>query len=42
MGFLTSQVPNTPEGLENQLSVGIHRILAVLPHSTELELRTLH
>jgi hypothetical protein len=38
MGILTSQDPNTPEGHENRLSIGIHRIPAELPHSTELEL----
>jgi hypothetical protein len=38
VGILTSQNPNTPEGLKSWLSVGIHRILAELPHSTELEL----
>jgi hypothetical protein len=38
VGILTSQNPNTPEELESWLSVGIHRILAELPHSTELEL----
>jgi hypothetical protein len=34
MGNPTSQKPNTPEGLDCQLSVGIHRILAELLHST--------
>jgi hypothetical protein len=29
-------------GLESQLSTGIRRIPAELPHSTELELRKLH
>jgi hypothetical protein len=42
MGILTSQNPNTPEGLESRLSVGIHRILSELPHLIELELRKLH
>jgi hypothetical protein len=42
MGIPTSRDPDTPEGLESQLSVRIHRILAELPHSTELELRKLH
>jgi hypothetical protein len=35
VGILTSQNPNTPEGLESQLSVRIHRILAELPHSID-------
>jgi hypothetical protein len=34
----TSQDSNTPEGLESWFNVGIHRILAELPHSTKLEL----
>jgi hypothetical protein len=42
VGIPASQDPNTPEGLESQLSVRICRILAELPHSTELELRKLH
>jgi hypothetical protein len=42
MGILTSQNPDTPEGLESGLSVEIRRIPAKLPHSTELELRKLH
>jgi hypothetical protein len=37
----TSRNPVTPEGVECQLSVGIHRIPAELPHSTGLELRKL-
>jgi hypothetical protein len=41
-GIPTSQDPDTPEGIESWLSIGIHRILAKLPHSTELELRKLH
>jgi hypothetical protein len=41
MGIPTSQNPNTPEKLESWPTVGIHRILAELPHSTELELRKL-
>jgi hypothetical protein len=41
MGIPTSQNPNTPEGLESQLSIRIHRILAELLHLTELELRKL-
>jgi hypothetical protein len=42
MGILTSQNPDTLEGLESQLSVRIRRILAALPHLTELELGKLH
>jgi hypothetical protein len=38
MGILTSRNPDTPEGLENRLFVGIHRIPVELKHSTELEL----
>jgi hypothetical protein len=38
VGISISWDPNTPEGLESWLSVRIHRILAELPHSTELEL----
>jgi hypothetical protein len=41
MGISTSRDPDTPEGLESWLSVGIHRILTELPHSTELELEKL-
>jgi hypothetical protein len=41
MGIPTSRNPDTPEGLESRLSVGIHRILEQLPHSTELELKKL-
>jgi hypothetical protein len=41
MGIPTSQKLDTPEELKNQLSVRIHRILAELPHLTELELRKL-
>jgi hypothetical protein len=37
VGLRTSQNPDTPEGLESWLSVGIRRIPAKLPHSTELE-----
>jgi hypothetical protein len=37
----TSRDPNTIEGLESRLSVGIHKIPAELPHSNELELRKL-
>jgi hypothetical protein len=39
MGILTSQNPDTPEGLEQRLFVGIHWILAELPHSSKLEPR---
>jgi hypothetical protein len=39
--MLTSQNPDTPEGLKSRLSVRIHRIPEELPHSTELELRNL-
>jgi hypothetical protein len=42
VGILTSQNPDTPEGLKSRLSVGIHRILVELPHSTEQELGKLH
>jgi hypothetical protein len=35
---MTSQNPDTLEGLESRLSVGIHRIPAELPHLIELEL----
>jgi hypothetical protein len=38
VGVLTTQNPDTPEGLESWLCVRIHRIRAKLPHSTELEL----
>jgi hypothetical protein len=41
MGILTSQNPDTPEGLESQLSIGIHRIPVELLLSTELELEKL-
>jgi hypothetical protein len=41
-GIPTSQNPDTLEGLESQLSVGIRRILAELPHSTKLELGKLN
>jgi hypothetical protein len=40
-GIPTSQNPDTLEGLENRLSVGIHRIPIELPHSTKPELRKL-
>jgi hypothetical protein len=42
MGIPTSWNPDTLEGLESQLSVIIHRILAELPHSTNLELIKLY
>jgi hypothetical protein len=42
MGILTTQNPDTSEGLESRLSVGIHRILVELPHLTKLELGKLH
>jgi hypothetical protein len=42
MVILTSQNPDTPEGLESRLSVRIRKIMAELLHSTELELRKLH
>jgi hypothetical protein len=38
VGIPTNRNPDTPEGLKSQLSVGIHRILAKLPHSIEPEL----
>jgi hypothetical protein len=38
MGIPTSWNPDTPEGLKSRLSVGIHKIPAELPHSTEPEL----
>jgi hypothetical protein len=38
----TSWDSNTAEGLESRSSIGIHRILAELPHLTELELKKLH
>jgi hypothetical protein len=41
VGILTSQNPDTPEGLESWFSIGIRRILAELPHLNELELRKL-
>jgi hypothetical protein len=41
MGILTGQDPDTLEGLDSRLCVGIRRILAELRHSTELELRKL-
>jgi hypothetical protein len=41
VGILIIQNPNTPKGLESQLSVKIRRILVELTHSTKLELRKL-
>jgi hypothetical protein len=41
MGILTSRNLDTPEGLEQKLFIGIHRILVELPHSSQLELRNL-
>jgi hypothetical protein len=41
VGILTSWDPDTPEGLESRLSVGIRRIPAELLHSTEQDLRKL-
>jgi hypothetical protein len=38
MGISIGWNPNTPEGLESQLSARIRRIPAELPHSTKLEL----
>jgi hypothetical protein len=42
MDILTSQNPDTPEGLKSQFFVGIRKIPEELPHSTELELGNLH
>jgi hypothetical protein len=42
VGIPTSRDPDTLEGLESRLFVGICRIPVELPHSTELELRKLH
>jgi hypothetical protein len=42
MGIQTSQDPDTPKGLESQLSIRIRRILTEVPHSTEVELRKLY
>jgi hypothetical protein len=39
VGIPTSRNPDTPEGLEQRLSVGIHRIPVELPHLSKLELR---
>jgi hypothetical protein len=37
VGIPISQNPDTLEGLESWLFVGIHRILTELPHSTKPE-----
>jgi hypothetical protein len=42
MGIQTSRDPDTPKGLESQLSIRIRRILTEVPHSTEVELRKLY
>jgi hypothetical protein len=42
VGIPTSRDPNTTEELESRLSAGIRKILAEVPHSTDLELRKLH
>jgi hypothetical protein len=44
MSWVSRQAKNldTPEGLESRLSIGTHRILIELPHSTELELEKPH
>jgi hypothetical protein len=42
MGIPTSWNPDTPEGLESRLSIGIHGILVELLHLTDLELKKLH
>jgi hypothetical protein len=39
MGISTSRNPDTPEGLDSRLSIGIRRIPVELSHSTKLELR---
>jgi hypothetical protein len=39
MGISTSQNPDTPKGLEQRLSIGMHMILVELPHSSKLEPR---
>jgi hypothetical protein len=41
MGIPISWDHDTPEGLERQLSIGIDKIMAELPHSTELDRRKL-
>jgi hypothetical protein len=42
VGIPTNRNPDTPEGLESRLFVGIHGFLAELSHSTELELGKLY
>jgi hypothetical protein len=42
MGIPTNKNPDTLEGLESWLYVGIHKILAELQHSTDLELGKPH
>jgi hypothetical protein len=42
MGIPTSRNPDTLEGLENRLSIGIHRISAESSLSTEPDLGKLH
>jgi hypothetical protein len=42
MGIPTSWDPDTLEGHESRLSIGMRRIPAELPHSTDLKLRKLH
>jgi hypothetical protein len=37
VGIPISQNPDTPEGLEQRLSIRIHRIPAELSHSSKLE-----
>jgi hypothetical protein len=39
VGILTSQNLDTPKGLEQRLSIRIHRILVELPHLSKLEPR---
>jgi hypothetical protein len=39
MGIPTRWNPDTPEGLKQRLSIGIHMIPAELPYSSKLELR---
>jgi hypothetical protein len=41
-GYPDNRNPDTPEGLESRLSIGIHRIPVELSHSIELELKKLH
>jgi hypothetical protein len=42
VGIPTSQNHDRPQGLESQVSIGIRKIPAKLPHSTKPELRKLH